>query len=120
MPRRQEGKITSKVNLFKGKRLVEDTKDPAEEENEGVDILVGETEGGVDETPDWLLNATKKNGNSIIDDTSDDIEVPRKDVGQNKPFKFWFCLLYFPCSTKGYVWLGLIVDEYWYTPLISM
>lgn len=88
---RHEGKITPKVHLFKGKRSstgqAPDFLDELIEEVEG-DALEGEVlEGTPEDSQDWLEDAIVQ-GTVIIPDEEPEEDVPHKDVGQDKPFKF--------------------------------
>lgn len=89
---RHEGKITPKVHLFKGKRSATKAQSPdfleeLIEEVEG-DALQGEVlEGTPEDSQEWLEEAISQGAISIPDDEPED-EVPHKDVGQDKPFKF--------------------------------
>lgn len=89
---RHEGKITPKVHLFKGKRSATTAQAPDVleeliEEVEG-DALEGEVlEGTPEDSQEWLADAIAQGTISIPDEGPDD-DVPHKDVGQDKPFKF--------------------------------
>ncbi|CAM9829326.1 unnamed protein product [Ectocarpus fasciculatus] len=87
----QEGKITSKVHLFKGKRSSAEPQTP-----DFLEELIEEVEGDVQgevleanpqDAQEWLADAIAQGTISIPDEGSAD-EVPHKDVGQDKPFKF--------------------------------
>lgn len=90
---RHEGKITPKVHLFKGKRSATKAQSPdflgeLIEEVEG-DALQGEVlEGTPEDSQEWLEEAFSQGTISIPDDDEPEDEVPHKDVGQDKPFKF--------------------------------
>lgn len=92
MPCRQAGKITPTVNLFKGKRSEHDIEpefagDTAAiygDEEDGTDILEEEEE----DTPEWLADAIKSGAVSFGPEGEPDLDVPRKDIGQDKPFRF--------------------------------
>lgn len=89
---RQEGKVTPTVNLFKGKRSAEEAKTPFLQEEAQVDGdgLEGGVEGEEEEegeTPEWLAEAIEQGAISIPDEGGA-LDVPHKDVGQDKPFKF--------------------------------
>ncbi|CAM9852533.1 unnamed protein product [Ectocarpus sp. 6 AP-2014] len=88
----QEGKITSKVLLFKGKRSSVEPQTP-----DFLEELIEEVEGDVqgevleaspqEDSQEWLADAIAQGTISIPDEGPAD-EVPHKDVGQDKPFKF--------------------------------
>ena len=89
---RHEGKITPKVHLFKGKRSETNPQSPdfleeLIEEVEG-DALEGQVlEGTPEDSQEWLEEVIAQ-GTINIPDEGDDDDVPHKDVGQDKPFKF--------------------------------
>ncbi|CAN0263489.1 unnamed protein product [Laminaria digitata] len=88
----QEGKVTPTVNLFKGKRSTEEATIPFLEEEAQVEggVLqreVGEEEEGDGETPEWLAEAIEQGAISVPDEGGV-LDVPHRDVGQDKPFKF--------------------------------
>lgn len=88
---RQEGKVTPTVNLFKGKRSEEEATIPFLEEEAQVEggMLQGELEDEEEEgeTPEWLAEAIEQGAISVPDEGTV-LDVPHRDVGQDKPFKF--------------------------------
>lgn len=80
------------MHLFKGKRLATNSQSPdfleeLIEEVEG-DALQGEVlDGTPEDSQEWLEEAIAQGTISIPDDEPEG-DVPRKDVGQDKPFKF--------------------------------
>lgn len=89
---RHEGKITPKVHLFKGKRsetaaLEPDFLDELIEEVEGEAVSGEVLEATPEDAQEWLTDAIAQGTVSIPDEDAED-EVPHKDVGQDKPFKF--------------------------------
>lgn len=78
------------MNLFKGKRSVTEARSPfaSEAEESGEREEGGEEEDG-DEAPKWLSDAIENGAVKLrLEDSLEGIDVPAKDVGQNKPFKF--------------------------------
>lgn len=81
------------MNLLKGKRSAGDVNAFVEEETEVQgDVFVGEDgieeeASGDEEAPDWLSEAIEQGAISIPDE-GPDVDIPHKDVGQDKPFKF--------------------------------
>lgn len=79
------------MHLFKGKRSSIKAQSPdfleeLIEEVEG-EALQGEVlEGAPEDAQEWLEDAIAQGTISIPDEPDDD--VPHKDVGQDKPFKF--------------------------------
>lgn len=88
---RQEGKVTPTVNLFKGKRSAEEATIPFLEEEAEVEGGVlqgeGEEEEEEEETPEWLAEAIEQGAISVPNEGAV-LDVPRRDVGQDTPFKF--------------------------------
>lgn len=88
---RQEGKVTPTVNLFKGKRSTEEATIPFLEEEAQVAGGVLQREVGEEEedgeTPEWLAEAIEQGAISVPDEGGV-LDVPHRDVGQDKPFKF--------------------------------
>lgn len=89
---RHEGKITPKVHLFKGKRSeapaeAPDFLDELIEEVEGEAVSGEVLEATPEDSQEWLTDAIAQGAVSIPDEGPED-EVPHKDVGQDKPFKF--------------------------------
>lgn len=88
---RQEGMITPTVYLFKGKRSNIAPRTPSEEGGEARAagrVYFGDSEEFEgDEAPGWL---TKEIESGVLDAREDgpDLDLPREDVGQKKPFKF--------------------------------
>lgn len=73
------------MNLFKGKRSTTELAAAFFEEEtpaEG-DALEGKEE----ELPEWLADAIEQGAISMPDDAPD-LDVPHRDVGQDKPFTF--------------------------------
>lgn len=93
VPCRQAGKITPTVNLFKGKRSAEETGPEFAEETAAI---YGDEESGTEmqeeeddgDAPEWLADAIKSGAVSFGSDGGPDLDVPRKDIGQDKPFRF--------------------------------
>lgn len=93
MPCRQAGKITPTVNLFKGKRSEQEVKpefagDTAAiygDEEDGTGVLEEEDE---EDAPEWLADAMESGAVSFGPEGGPDLDVPRKDIGQDKPFRF--------------------------------
>lgn len=78
------------MNLFKGKRSAMEARNPSvsEAEESGDPTQGGEGDGG-DEAPEWLSDAIDNGGVKLrLEDSLEGIDVPAKDLGQNKPFKF--------------------------------
>lgn len=73
------------VNLFKGKRSA--SPSVAEEAEVGGDILIGEEGDDQEDAPEWLSQAIEQ-GSVTMPDDEPSLDVPHKDVGQDKPFKF--------------------------------
>lgn len=89
---RHEGKITPKVHLFKGKRSSTSAQSPdfldeLIEEVEG-EALQGEVLEGTPEYSQERLEDAIAQGAVSIPDEEPEEDVPHKDVGQDKPFKF--------------------------------
>ncbi len=91
---RHEGKITPKVHLFKGKRSETSPQTPdfleeliEEVEGDALEGQVLEATAEDSQEEEWLEEAIAQ-GTIRIPDEGDEDEVPHKDVGQDKPFKF--------------------------------
>lgn len=92
VPRRQAGKITPTVNLFKGKRSEEEVKSEFAMDTAAI---YGKEEDGTDtekeeeeDAPEWLADAINSGAVSFGAEGEPDLDIPRKDTGQDKPFRF--------------------------------